>query len=148
GLRGVRISSSGTQAVLPMTFIHHVIQSNGVLYQLVIWGASMRRDLVESEGRQLAAGFHVLDPNRGHLGESDRAEPIFASSKFGYRVDLSNTVWSRRWKDMAATHPSFEFGVTTAAANAYFGVLPVWIGDDNLDSDILIHSLASRVGVP
>ncbi|HYR57932.1 MAG TPA: tetratricopeptide repeat protein, partial [Chthoniobacteraceae bacterium] len=72
----------------------------------------------------------------------------FTSPKFGYSIDLTNTVWTRRWTNLAQEAPFAEFGVLDARGSAAFCVIPVWIGDDNLNFDALAQALAARMGLP
>ncbi|MEA3211938.1 MAG: hypothetical protein QOE70_4995 [Chthoniobacter sp.] len=148
GLPGRRLESLVTNGPQHYFYVHWVVQNQGTLYQLITWGAAPQRDEVRAESRKLIASFHLLDPKRSGLAESERAPATFLSRPFGYAVNLTDTVWTRRWANLAKDSPFAEFGVMNPAGTACFCIVPVWLGDDELDLDLVTRALAARVNIP
>jgi Flp pilus assembly protein TadD len=90
----------------------------------------------------------LLDPNINPIPAIERMPATFSSEKFGYSIDLKNTLWNRRWATLAQEVPFAEYGVLTARSTAAFCVIPVWIGDDDLAVETIATALTARIGVP
>lgn len=129
-------------------YIHWATYNNGTLYHIATWAKPAWADRLRGESQQLISGFHLIDPNRNTLTPAELAPTTFASERYNYAVDLRNTGWTRRFTDLAASVPSAEFGATNATATACFVVIPIWIGDEEVDIHALAHSLSQRIGVP
>lgn len=147
GLAGRRIEVMTTSEGSRQFQVRWLTENSGIFYQLLIRGPATAREQILSESRKLAAGFRVLDPNLHPAEAGEPAPATFTSRSFGYAIDLTNTVWNRRWPKLAQDVPFAEFGVLNDRGSAAFCVIPVWIGDDTLDLDVLAAALAARVGV-
>jgi tetratricopeptide (TPR) repeat protein len=148
GVTGFRIESLVSIGSDRQYQVHWLIQDGRSLYQLRTWGAQEVREAVSNESRKLAAGFRLIDPAPTVLGAPAPVAITFASPRFGYTVDLTKTVWTRPWGSIEKEMPFAEFGALNTRASAAFCIIPVWIGDDELDLDVLSQALSIRVGIP
>lgn len=148
GLRGWWMESRVQTNAGEVYYVHWVTYNNGTLYQIVAWGKPAWADRLIAESQKLVSGFHLINPNRNTLTPSELAPTTFTSDRFVYSVDLRNTGWTRRFTNLAASMPAAEFGATNATATACFVVIPVWIGDEEVDIPALTHALATRFGIP
>ena len=148
GCAGQRIESEGLSGAVRFFFVHWIFPSNGTLYQVVASGLPEQRDFILAETTKVLGGFRLLDPKRTVQPAPARDNSEFHSEPYGYTVNLRGTPWTRRWESLAKDNPFAEFGVQNAAANAAFVVIPVAIGEVELEKDVLTRALAARVGVP
>lgn len=148
GLHGRRLESLGVADGNLTYYVHWLTNYDETFYQVITWGSPLARDQVRAESRKLAGGFRILDAKIAPIAEADRIEPKFASEKFGYAIDLSKTIWNRRWPTLEKDVPTAQFGVLNAHGTAAFCVIPMWIGDDDVSLDALTSALTVRVGVP
>jgi tetratricopeptide (TPR) repeat protein len=131
-----------------LLYIHWVTLHNGTLYQVVTWGAFSSADQVRAESDKIIDGFEIIDPKRTTLPAADTAPATFLSTRFGYSVDLSGTTWSRRWPSIATDVPRADFGVAHVGSDACFCVVPVWLGNEEVDLDHLTATLAAQLTIP
>lgn len=147
-LRGWWMESRSQTKIGEIYYIHWATYNNGTIYQVVTWGKPGGAEQLRAESQKLVSSFHLIDPNRNTLTTAELAPTTFTSDRFDYSVDLRNTGWTRRFTDLAASMPSAEFGATTADAASCFVVVPVWIGDEEVDLHALTRTLTARMGLP
>ena len=146
---GHRIESEGQNGALRLFYVHWVYVHNGTVYQVVAWGAPEQHDFIRAESAKVRTGFHILDPKRTASPATTRTnESEFHSEQYGYTVNLRDSPWTRRWETLEKDNPFAEFGVQNAAGNACFLVIPVALGEVELENNVLTRALAARVGVP
>ncbi len=148
GLHGVRIESAFGPPQDRQFQVHYVVQDGRTFYQLHTRGAESAKDAILFEARKLSAGFRLLDPNPVVQARPEKLAVSYTSPKFGYSVDVTKTGWNREWTNLAKEVPFAEFGILNSRGSAAFCVIPVWIGDDDVDLDILSSALTTRIGVP
>ncbi len=151
GCAGHRIESEELSGAVRFFFVHWVFAHNGTLYQVVASGSPEERDFIRAESMKVLTGFHLLDPKRvaqPAQPATTRDDSEFRSEHYGYTINLRGTPWTRRWETLAKDNPFAEFGMQNAAATAAFVVIPVALGEVELDNNVLTHALAARGGVP
>jgi len=148
GLKGVRVESTFGTAPDRQFQIHYIVQDGRSFYQLHTRGAESARSEIAVEARKLSAGFRLLDPNPVVQAKPEKLAVSYASTKFGYSVDVTKTVWNREWTALAKEVPFADFGILNARGSAAFCVIPVWLGDDEVDLDIVCNALTMRLGIP
>jgi len=148
GLRGIRVESVFGPPSDRQFQVHYLVHDGRSSYQLLARGADGARVSILVEARKLAAGFRLIDPNPIVQAKPAKLAVTFVSPKFGYSVDLTKTVWNRAWPTQAKEVPFAEFGILNERSSAAFCVIPVWLGDDDLDLDILSNALTVRLGIP
>ena len=87
----------------------------------------------------------LADPAALRFGAT--APATFHGEKFGYDVNLAGTGWTRRWDNLATDCPSADFGVETAKGNGCLCVIPLSLGDGEVDLDTLTAALLSRFAI-
>ena len=145
---GHRIESEEQSGAVRFFNVHWVYVNNGTLYRVAAWGAPEQSEFIRAESAKVRTGFHILDPKLTVRPAATRNESEFRSEHFGYTVNLRDSPWTRRWETLEKDNPFAEFGVQNAAANACFLVIPVALGEVELEKDVLTRALAARVGVP
>lgn len=148
GMAGWIIETKAKVGLTDFYYVRWVTLNNGTLYQIVTGGNPLEANQVRAESEKLFTGFHLIDPNRNTLAPSDVALGNFVSDRFGYSVDLRGTGWTRRFAKLDTYVPAADFGVTTANAASCFCVIPIWVGDADVDFSTLTSALTSQVGVP
>lgn len=147
GLTGHRIESIFTAGDQRFVRIQWLTEHGGIFYEVSTWGPPEVRDKVRLEALKFTGSFRVLE-SKVSPPPFEAAPATFTSKAFGYSVDLTNTIWTRRWSALEKENPFAEFGVLNARNSAAFCVIPVWIGDDTLDFEALAGALTARLGIP
>ena len=83
-------------------------------------------------------------PGRPGSAFGPTAPAVFHGEKFGYNVNLSGTTWTRRWDTLATDSPAADFGIVNASGNGWLCVLPLSLGDGEVDRDTLTAAMLKR----
>ena len=147
GMEGAFLESDLRISAKQLFFQHWIFQNRSHIYQVVLWGDGKSPEKVRESGEIFRAGFSIIDPNRAALINPAATSAPFRSQPFGYSVDPTGTAWKRRWESLAKNMPVAEYGVQTSSQQGCSVIVPVVIGDAELDLDTLVSAFISMLGV-
>jgi len=122
GLTGTRAVAVATVQGAKVVYENWIVQRNGRLYQLLVWGAAADRAAVEKEARALFAGFELIDLAQRAAPVRRPARP-YASRDLGWSIDLG-VPWME-WTAVQDRIPAAEYGATCGDASLVVAAVPL-----------------------
>jgi len=144
GLDGLVTESEAQVGQLSLYYLHCYIATNGYGYQLVGYGRSQDRQRIAGELRQMFSRFELVDPNRVASAGGAAFRTNFVSQQQDYVVRLTNSPW-HVFESLEKQLPDAEFGASRG--DSCFVVVPVWLGDEQPDTETLSAGLLAVVSI-
>ncbi len=141
GIEGVSVTATYTKGVVEHRRAMWLGARGGFLYQLITTGREKYAEQLDSRHDAMLAGFRVLDRDAVVYSEGKTPLTNYASSHYGYRVDLSGAPWLKASADDDLL-PAAEVAATLKG-RAAFAVVPLVLPYDGATVEDASSALAS-----
>jgi len=143
-LDGILVELEAQVGQFPLFYVQWYMVTNGYAYQLIGYGKTEDRQRIEGELRQMLTRFELIDTKRIAASKASGFTTNFTSPSHYYTVDVTNSAW-HEFSSLKENFPEAEFG--GSQGDTCFAILPVWLGEQNVDLDALAAGLLDTMNI-
>jgi len=143
-LNGILVETDAQVGKFHAFYVQWYMATNGYAYQLMGYGKIDDRQRIESGVREILPGFALIDPARIADSKSHSFSTNYISPSHFYTVTVAHTDW-HDFPALKESFPEAEFGASQG--DSCFVVLPVWLGNQKVDMDVLAAGLLTTMNI-